>query len=310
MLNWAALPLLPALPPPVLTEYLEAPSLTSPLFGSLSLSTYHSGHSSYGSVIQSFNQHTGSPSRASMVMGAEKPVHQGDRQTRAGSVIGVKVNAYTMRQGSWLPGSAGCEELGRLPGVGFVERGTGLHMARREAGLEHGHFLQREQSEQRHKDVNHRACSGNPIQWGLMGCDRGAGCCTGDKARVSEQARAWGAFGLCLCPRTNIGHASCCLPPVQAKPHIYQVTSSPDLLPSPWTLSLLGGNQISPWHFRECQLLVKPSAAPSGRGSGSPHVPWPGRVGTEDGQFSSCPGQVEGSGEGRLLRRRTEMVQA
>lgn len=61
-------------------------------------------------------------------------------------------------------------------------------MARREAGLERRHFLQRQLSEQRHKDVNHQACSGNPIQWGLMGCNRGEGCCTGDKARVSEQA--------------------------------------------------------------------------------------------------------------------------
>lgn len=87
-----------------------------PLFGSLSLFTYHS-------LIPSFGQ---SFSHLANTLGAHhEPAWQwvlGNQSTRKTdregpcSVTGIKVNIYMMRQGSWLLGSGGCADLGRLPG--------------------------------------------------------------------------------------------------------------------------------------------------------------------------------------------------
>lgn len=116
-----------------------------------------------------------------------------------------------------------------------LKRGLEVRRKGGRLGRETWHFLLRQLWEQRHEDVNHQACSGTPTQ---VGVQRKGGCCARDKARGSEQAQAWGALWAVLSPE-NTSHVPCCLPPVQGKPDIYQMASSPDLLPGPWTLSWL-----------------------------------------------------------------------
>lgn len=59
--------------------------------------------------------------------------------------------------------------LGRLTAQLRLENGVGLHMVEREARPgKRGHFLLRQLREQRQKDVNHRACSGNPTRQSLI----------------------------------------------------------------------------------------------------------------------------------------------
>lgn len=109
----------------------------------------------------------------------------------------------------------------------------------------------------------------------------------------------------------NISRAPCYFPSVQAKPHIYQMTSSPDLCPGPWTLSWLGGNQISlcllPWGSRECGLLVKPAWRLVGQARAAP-CSWPGGSGTGDGQLSPCRGRWRSQKKGARLGGHAEKV--